>query len=343
MIALYIFLGIFGILFIYLFAIIFLPVLKVEMQPIKREEKEIKAPSFREDVEFDVEGMKVKGWLYLPDNKEGVPCIVMCHGLCGTKDFALEDFAVEFVRNGFAVLTFDYRYFGDSEGLPRQNYCGPWQVQDAEAGIEFVRNRKEINKNKIFVWGTSGGAPYPLIIASKDHTIAGVIAQAGSFNHKEDNKYYMEKVGLGHFLKLFMHAQRDKGRSRFGLSAHIYPPYGRPGTLSFLNLPGTFDGIERIAKYSKTFRNEIPGRIAINPHPEDVLVAVETVKCNALIVIAIKDEIIAPNSHHKLMELLGDKGKLVELDAGHFDIYQGETFQKNIKVQLEFLLKEISE
>ncbi len=337
MIALYVFLGFLGIVIIYLVVIIFFPVLGVEPQPIKRESTDEIIPDCRENIEYDVNGLKVKGWLYLPAKVHDLPCIVMCHGFCGTKDFALEKFALDFVDNGYAVLTFDYRYFGESEGEPRQNYCGPWQVEDTKKGIAYVRSRPEIDSNKIYIWGTSGGAPYPLLVASKDASIAGVICQVGGYDHKADNKYYIDKIGMCHFLKMFMHAQRDKGRSRFNLSPHFYPAYGRPNTRSFLNLLGTFDGIEDLAKNSKTFKNEVPGRFAVNPHPEDVLEASKNIQCNALIVVAKQDGIISPTSHIRLMDILDVKGHLHMIDTTHWGVYKDDGYKENIEIQLEFL------
>ena len=46
--------------------------------------------------------------------------IVMAHGLGGTRRMRLTAFAERFVAEGYACLVFDYRYFGDSEGQPRQ-------------------------------------------------------------------------------------------------------------------------------------------------------------------------------------------------------------------------------
>lgn len=44
----------------------------------------------------------------------------MGHGTTGTRSFGLDRYARRFVEAGFAVLTFDYRHFGASEGGPRQ-------------------------------------------------------------------------------------------------------------------------------------------------------------------------------------------------------------------------------
>ncbi len=76
----------------------------------------------RQDVSFVSKGLKCRGWLYMPDDvraDDKVPAIVMAHGFSAVKEQILPEFAQRFVDEGFAVLVFDYRYFGDSEGEPR--------------------------------------------------------------------------------------------------------------------------------------------------------------------------------------------------------------------------------
>ena len=57
----------------------------------------------RKDVEFLSEGLKCKGWFYLPDNRtEGqkVPVIVMAHGFSAVKEMYLSNYAERFVAAG---------------------------------------------------------------------------------------------------------------------------------------------------------------------------------------------------------------------------------------------------
>lgn len=209
-----------GLVIAYLAAIIFLPIMKVEEQDINVAKQRKKAPDCREDVFFDVDGMKISGWFYKQQGVNLAPCVVMSHGFGGTKDMALEKYALKFVQSGFAVLIYDDRYFGESEGIPRQVYSAVYQIDDLKAAISYVKSRDDVDGNKIILWGTSAGANYGVLVASKDKTIAGVIAQCGAFDHKEDSKLYLDQEGMGFFLKLLMHGQRDKGRARFGLSPH---------------------------------------------------------------------------------------------------------------------------
>ena len=45
-----------------------------------------------------------------------LPAIVLCQGLSGVKHKVLPDIAKIFAQNGYAVLAFDYRGCGESEG-----------------------------------------------------------------------------------------------------------------------------------------------------------------------------------------------------------------------------------
>lgn len=122
--------GIFlGIIIIYLAIVIFSPGFNVPKQPIPglksaAKEKNNKSPSSRMDISFEVGGSIIKAWLYLPVDVSGsVPCIVMNHGFGGTRDWILENYAMRFQDAGMAILTLDYRHFGESEGEPRQLFC----------------------------------------------------------------------------------------------------------------------------------------------------------------------------------------------------------------------------
>ena len=67
--------------------------------------------------------------------------IVMAHGFAGQKDMGLAPKAEAFARAGLAVLVFDYRCFGGSDGEPR-NWISPARhLQDYTAALEYVRVR----------------------------------------------------------------------------------------------------------------------------------------------------------------------------------------------------------
>jgi fermentation-respiration switch protein FrsA (DUF1100 family) len=68
---------------------------------------------------FTSAGLRCSADLYLPDIAIASPLVIMAHGFGGERSFRLPAYAKHFARNGLAVLLFDYRTFGDSEGEPR--------------------------------------------------------------------------------------------------------------------------------------------------------------------------------------------------------------------------------
>jgi len=173
-------------------------------------------------------------------------------------------------------------------------------------------------------------------MASEDHNLKGVICQCGAYDHKKDSKLYMDDLGMGFYLKLFMHAQRDKGRSRFGLSAHKYPAYGKAGSIAMISRPGAVEGIRLLTKESTTFVNETCARLALMPHIKDPIEASKDVTCPVMLLVCEKDNLVSTTSHERVVENL--KNPLVKTyPVGHFDIYVGEWFENATDDMIKFL------
>ncbi len=321
----------------YLAIVIFSPFVKAEPQPMKKVPSELPAPPEREDFSIYVNGVRVDGWFYKADVQGPAPCIILSHGFSGTKDTILEKYALKFIRNGYHALTYDYRHYGTSGGEPRQLYCGQYQVEDLKAMLTYATCRNDVDGNRIFLWGTSAGAGYGLTVAAENSQVAGVIGQCGAYDHKADSEIYLKNVGYGFFIKLFIHAQRDKGRSRFGLPPHMFPAYGRPGTVSMINLPGVFEEVEELMQDSETFRNETCGRLAFMPHPPSPIDVADEIDCPVLFVACEKDILASPSSHERLVEKLEDLATIITYPISHFDIYKGKNFEQATDDQLEFI------
>ena len=132
----------------------------------------------RQDVEFDAEGVTLRGWLYLPDGASGpVPTVVMAHGFSAVKEMFLDDFAEAFAAGGLGALVFDNRNFGASDGEPRQE-IDPWaQVRDYRHAITYAQTRSEVAGDRIGVWGTSYSGGHVLVLGAIDKRIKCVVAQ----------------------------------------------------------------------------------------------------------------------------------------------------------------------
>ena len=339
-IALIVIISIIGAILCYLAIIIFCPVLSVKDQLTAKKTTGAKAPVCRQDITINIKDTFLSAWLYLPDNIPGpLPCVILSTGFAGTKDVILEPYAIRFVENGLAAITYDYRYFGTSGGEPRQLCNGALQQEDLRAVIDYARKHEKIDGDKIILWSVSAAGAYGINAAAVDHRIAGIITQCPSLDHTKDDKLIFQREGLGFFLKLFMHGQRDKGRSRFGLSVHYVPVVGKPHTMALLNAPGALEGYEKMIATSEHFVNGICGRSLLMLQGPDVIKTAPNVVCPVLILVAENDTTVSPDSYKRVAGILGARATVIKYPVGHFDLYDGEYNEKAMSAQLEFIKK----
>jgi hypothetical protein len=92
----------------------------------------------RRPIEFLSKGAKIRGDLVLPSGAGPFPLLVMGGGWCYVKEIVMPHYAEAIVDAGCAVLMFDYRCLGASEGEPRQ-HIDPWaQIEDYKNAISYA-------------------------------------------------------------------------------------------------------------------------------------------------------------------------------------------------------------
>lgn len=109
---------------------------------------------WHEEVKFtSADGTLLTGW-FLPGRKPVRATIVHFHG--NAANISNHLLAMQWLPpKGYSVLLFDYRGFGLSQGSPSRLGA----IEDGAAAIEYVRGRKDVDPNRLFVYGQSlGGA-----------------------------------------------------------------------------------------------------------------------------------------------------------------------------------------
>lgn len=134
----------------------------------------------RHDVEFAAaHGTILRGWWYVPDGRgpsERAPGVVMTHGFSATRHMGLEGFAEVFCDAGMAVLAYDKRNLGDSDGEPRQR-ISPWaDVRDYRYALDWIAARPEVDPDRLAVWGTSNSGGLALAVGAIDARVKAVVA-----------------------------------------------------------------------------------------------------------------------------------------------------------------------
>lgn len=145
-------------------------------------------PYYTEDVKFinTKENIQLAGTLSLPKKEGKFPTVILISGsgqqnrdseILGHKPFLV--IADYLTRNGIAVLRYDDRGVGQSNGDPTLSTSADF-ANDAAAAIAYLKTRKEINAKKIGVIGHSEGGMIAPMLAANDKSIAFIVLLAGT-------------------------------------------------------------------------------------------------------------------------------------------------------------------
>lgn len=139
----------------------------------------------QEDIPFtSADGTQLMGRLSLPESSSPVPAFMMLHGSeQGTRDnFGNEVMAHYMISRGFAILNYDKRGVGDSEGT-YQEAASPSNLQkhaeDAIAGVEYLASLPEIDPQRIGLIGFSQAGWVIPIAASQSEAISHIVVLSG--------------------------------------------------------------------------------------------------------------------------------------------------------------------
>jgi fermentation-respiration switch protein FrsA (DUF1100 family) len=334
-----------GLFVVELLLVALLPGFEVPPQPLKKAQRSkdgeaLPMSQSRTDVRFFVNETAISAWLYLPDEGQApFPCIIMGHGLGGTKDAGLEPYANRFQNAGFAVLAFDYRYFGESEGTPRQLIWIPSQLEDWSAAIAYARGLRDVDPARIALWGTSLSGGHVIVTAAQDPAIACVTAQCPGLDGHASASESFKRVGISTSLRMIMHGQRDLVRSWFGLSPHKVPIVGKPGTIALMNTPDVYDSFRTLIPDS--YVNEACARILIRGDKYRPITYAHLVRCPVLLQICDHDTLVPVSSVEETARILGDLAEVKHYPLGHFDIYTGKGFEQSVHDQIAFFQKHL--
>ena len=293
----------------------------------------------RENVEFlsGLQKDKCRGWLYVPANAKKVPIIVMAHGIGATKELRLDAFAERFVEKGYACLVFDYRHFGESDGLPRQLLDINLLLEDWNSAISHARQIDFVDMTKIILWGTSFSGGHVLHIAARDYKVAAVIAQCpftNGFSSAFTNGNLRSILGVSKLAIL------DAFQSLFLKNADpvTVSLVAKPGEVGLMTAPGAEEGYNRMIPNSflSKFQHQVSARIGLNILFYRPGKDVSKIQCPILFCLCEKDT-ETPMNVSKQYAVTNLKSEVLIYPCGHFDVYLGEFFTRTIQDQLHFL------
>jgi hypothetical protein len=293
-----------------------------------------------EQVQFESEGATLRGRLYRPaKTPSDAPAVVMTHGF-GALAVWLTDLAVDLAQAGFAVLLFDHRNFGESDGEPRFGFDTLLQIRGYRDAITFLEKQPGIDKQKIAVWGESASSLVVQFIGVFDERVQAVIAHTPVCGNRTTK--FDESPEKFEWLR----------QNWSSLDLSTVPVRELAVRMSRLHEgegPVIVDGgaaVGYVTRMRKKYVTEWSNQVFILQRKleaqfNEQRLPAKYLKVPTLFVIATDDEVplceLPTNS--QCFDLIEAPKQLVEIKGGHFGlIYQGsEPYRQAVDADIKFL------
>jgi len=287
----------------------------------------------RTDTTFISNGARCAAWFWEPEGAGRRPAVLLCHGFGAIKEARLDAYGDRFARAGLAVLAFDYRHFGGSEGEPRHFGSVRRQLEDIAAALAHLRAQPQVDPDRVALWGTSFGGGHVLVTAARDPRVAAVIAQC-PFMDGLDTLATTEPTYSFILPPLALY---DVLRRASGGSPFYVPIVGPPGSLAAMHGPDDEPGyLALMPKESVSWENKINAAMVFRAGFYRPVRHAGKVRCPILFCVCDGDTAVRPETSFEAARR-APRSEVRRYRCGHFGIYLGEMFEQAVKDQIEFL------
>jgi len=269
-------------------------------------------------VSFDSEGTRIAGILRQPDDDvRAAPAIVQGPGWLGLADANLyHRYHQALTDAGFAVLIFDYRGFGDSDG-DRGSLSPGMQLEDLISAVGYVTTRKDVDAGKIGAFGSGGtGGGNSVLLGAADPRVGAVVGQVPV----ADGEDWLRRMRTPEEWSAYLErlAADREVRAAGGAGERVHP---REEIM-----------IPTPERRATTVKRDVDGRIPtsvplasadeiLRYRPVDV---VGNIAPRGLMLIAVEDDNVTPTDHATaLYEAAGSPKKLImQRNTTHYAAYE---------------------
>lgn len=295
----------------------------------------------RRDIEFNADGVTLRGWLYAPEGRGPFPAVVMAHGFTALKEMTLDRYAEVFAKGGLAALVYDNRCLGDSDGEPRHDIDPVAQRRDYRYAITFAQQQAEIDSARIGIWGTSYTGGVVFAVAALDKRVKAVVSQVPFVHGWKNILEFLRLAELPEFMKMIDddRARRMKGE----------PPQYIPVTSGREGEPCAFPG-RRTHDYFHGYVRQVPGlkwenKVTIRSLEYllefDVTGYMELISPTPMLMIVSNDDKSAPTDlAMEMYQRAREPKELYVIKADHYASYL-EGFEGTSSAARDFLLRHL--
>lgn len=307
--------------------------------PIEARET-VPAPDNRTDVEFDSDGVTLRGWYYRAAGAGTAPTIVMCHGFAAVKEMYLDRYAEAFSAGGLNVLVYDNRNLGASDGQPRGEITPSDQIDDFRNAITYAETLEGTDHDRIGIWGSSYSGAHVLVVAALDRRVKCVSSQVPVVDGDANFRQLVRADFVGGARAGFDEDRRARFRGES--PAIIDVVNADPMAASALPTPDSyawFIGTHELR--APAFVNSCTLRSVERFSEYQPGAFIRLIAPTPLLMCVAADDVLTPtkiaiDGFHDARE----PKKLVVLPGGHFDAYV-DGFDISSRVQLEWFTEHL--
>lgn len=292
-------------------------------------------------IRFDSDGTSCVGQFFpAAGDDERAPVVVLGHGFGGTVDSGLVPFAERLSAAGFAALAFDYRYFGESDGQPRQRISVKEQVADFRAACAAAACQPGVDPRRVVVWGVSLAGGHVFEVAATAPGVAAAVALTPLVSGPAAAVAALPHHRPATLLRSTVTGWRSALAQRAGRPPATIPLVGRPGELATLTADGYYEAY--LAMAGPTWRNEVDAQVGVQLggyRPAAKHAA--AIRCPMLVQIADFDRGAPPQAAAKAA--FAARAEVRHYPCDHFDVFSGgEWFDHVVEHQIAFLSRHLT-
>ena len=171
-------------------------------------------PIERVEVPFD-DGKTISCLLHLLPDRRKAPCVIYVPGMDQTKEYFPKAMNSLGINRGMHVISMDGPGQGNSN-IQKIRAVGDNYERAGAAVIDYLMTRKEVDSDKIGIYGVSMGSYWSLRLASYDHRPAAVASGVATFN--PNNTIF--SVSSPRFKQMFMYMAGMEDEDEFDAMAN---------------------------------------------------------------------------------------------------------------------------